>query len=103
MFEKPKRWQSKKYRDAAKDQPCQMRIPGVCNGNNETTVLAHANGAGWALKSDDYNAADMCSACHDEFDGKTHKSGLELDHLGIFFVDARYKTIVNRIERGILK
>jgi hypothetical protein len=102
MFEKPKRWQSKKYRDAAKDQPCQMRIPGVCNGNNETTVLAHRNGGGMGNKNPDYDAADMCSSCHDEFDGKTHTSHFELDHLDAFFVDARYATIVNRITRGII-
>lgn len=26
---------------AARDRKCQVRIPGGCNGNPETTVLAH--------------------------------------------------------------
>ncbi len=28
-------------RKAARGRECQVRIPGVCNGNPETTVLAH--------------------------------------------------------------
>lgn len=28
-------------RKAARGRECQVRIPGVCNGNSETSVLAH--------------------------------------------------------------
>ncbi len=28
-------------RKAARGRECQVRIPGVCNGNPETSVLAH--------------------------------------------------------------
>ncbi|HBA8604909.1 nuclease domain-containing protein, partial [Escherichia coli] len=28
-------------RKAARSRECQVRIPGVCNGNPETSVLAH--------------------------------------------------------------
>lgn len=28
-------------RKAARGRECQVRIPGVCNGNPETTILAH--------------------------------------------------------------
>lgn len=44
-----------------------VRAPG-CNWNNETTVLAHMNGAGMAMKSDDVFGAWCCSACHDLID-----------------------------------
>ena len=30
-----------KLTKAARGRECQVRIPGVCNGNPETTVLAH--------------------------------------------------------------
>ncbi len=26
---------------ALRDRKCQVRVPGVCHGNSETTVLAH--------------------------------------------------------------
>jgi hypothetical protein len=103
MFPKKKRWQSKKYRDAAKGQPCTMRLPEVCNGNRDTTVLCHENGAGMALKAPDHNAADMCAACHEAFDQRRYEylpAGVYFDEE---FARARLETIVNRIERGILK
>ena len=102
MFPKPTRWESKKYRDGAKGQPCTMRLPGICNGNPETTVLAHANGAGMGMKADDFDAADMCSDCHSAFDQRT-KCEWDKEQLQIMFGYARYQTIRNRILRGILK
>lgn len=53
---------------------CQVRIPGVCNFNPETTVTAHyrlAGTCGTAIKPDDTQAAWACSACHDEVDRRT--------------------------------
>lgn len=50
--------------------PCMVRIPGICNGNPETTVGAHLNGAGMGLKHDDLFLAACCSDCHDALDGR---------------------------------
>jgi hypothetical protein len=61
-------------RKAAKGQQCMVRIPGVCNGNPETTVLAHYRLAGYCgagTKPDDLMGAYACSACHDECDRRT--------------------------------
>ncbi|MGI0465462.1 MULTISPECIES: DUF1364 domain-containing protein [Serratia] len=58
----------------ARGRECQVRIPGVCNFNPETTVLAHyrlAGTCGTAIKPDDTQAAWACSACHDEVDRRT--------------------------------
>ena len=101
---KKTRWKSKKYRDGAKDQPCTMSLP-CCNNNPETTVLAHRNGSGMALKADDHDAADMCSVCHATFDGvlKTKLWWGDRSYLDSEFESARLETIINRIERGILK
>ncbi|MBH2564209.1 DUF1364 domain-containing protein [Serratia marcescens] len=58
----------------ARGRECQVRIPGVCNFNPETTVLAHyrlAGTCGTAIKPDDTQAAWACSACHDEIDRRT--------------------------------
>ena len=53
-----------------------MRIPGVCNGNNETTVACHSNlaahGKGMGIKADDRYVAWGCSSCHDAIDGRSH-------------------------------
>ncbi|MBH3206981.1 DUF1364 domain-containing protein [Serratia marcescens] len=58
----------------ARGRECQVRIPGVCNFNPETTVSAHyrlAGTCGTAIKPDDAQAAWACSACHDEIDRRT--------------------------------
>lgn len=58
---------------AARGRDCQVRIPGVCNGNPETTVLAHyrmAGTCGVGCKPNDLQGAWACSACHDVIDGR---------------------------------
>lgn len=80
---KSKRHESAKLRKSAKGQECQVRIPGICNGNNETTVLAHLNGGGMGTKKSDLMAAFACSSCHDALDGRvrTQYFSNELDRM----------------------
>lgn len=102
-FPKPARWQSKKYRDAAKGQNCTMRLPG-CQNDTATVVLAHRNGAGMGTKASDHDAADMCAHCHDIYD-RRKRYPLPGDYMTavLRFEQARLQTIINRIERGIIK
>ncbi|CNB66391.1 TPA: DUF1364 domain-containing protein [Yersinia enterocolitica] len=61
-------------RKEAKGRECQIRIPGICNGNSETVVLAHyrlAGTCGTAIKPPDEQGAWGCGACHDECDRRT--------------------------------
>ena len=52
-----------------------IRLPGICNFDPETTVLAHYRLSGYSgmgIKSDDQAfGAWACSACHDAVDGRT--------------------------------
>lgn len=61
---------SKHIRESARGEACTLNIAGVCNYNNETTVLAHlpdeSNGMG--TKSTDLSACHACSACHSLID-----------------------------------
>ena len=59
-----------KLRKSARGRECQIRIPGVCNGNPETVVLCHLPGGGMGRKHADFLAAFGCSACHDAVDGR---------------------------------
>jgi len=59
-----------KIRQSARMQECTVRIPGVCNHNPETTVLAHL-GSGTAKRGDDTNAVYACSDCHDAIDRRS--------------------------------
>lgn len=72
MIKKPLKIRSKKLRDSARDQACLLRLPEVCNGDWQTTVLAHVNfgGHGMGTKESDLSACYACSSCHDALDGR---------------------------------
>lgn len=73
-----------KLRKEARGRECQVRIPGVCNGNAETVVLAHyrmAGICGTGMKPDDLFGAWACSACHDETDRRTRRTDADSAHL----------------------
>ncbi len=57
---------------SAKGEECQVRLPGICNFNNETTVFAHVGeGGGMGSKVTDIHGSYCCSSCHDEVDRRT--------------------------------
>ncbi|MEH3413979.1 DUF1364 domain-containing protein [Phytobacter diazotrophicus] len=69
---------------AARGRECQVRIPGVCNGNDETCVLAHirlTGLCGTGIKPPDLIATIACSACHDEIDRRTRLVDAEYAHV----------------------
>lgn len=71
-------------RKEAKGRECTVRIRDVCNFNTETTVLAHLNSGGMALKTHDFFAAISCSSCHEWLDGgyttSTSRDKRDLEH-----------------------
>jgi hypothetical protein len=92
-------------RKEARGRGCTVRISGVCNFNSETTVLAHirvAGVSGMGLKSPDLLGAWACSACHDEIDGRTHKSGLSRDELRLAHYDGMARTIMQLEKEGLV-
>jgi hypothetical protein len=92
-------------RKEARGRGCTVRIPGVCNFNSETVVLGHirvAGVSGMGLKSPDLLGAWACSACHDEIDGRTHKSGLSRDELRLAHYDGMARTIMQLHKEGLI-
>jgi hypothetical protein len=63
---------SRKILDSAKGAPCSIRLPGICNGNAETTVWCHLNGhrfgKGGAIKAHDIHGFHGCADCHRYYD-----------------------------------
>ena len=82
-----------------------VRLPGICNFNSETVVLAHirlAGISGMGMKSPDLIGAWACSACHDELDGRTHKSGLTHDELRLAHFEGMARTIAQLEKEGLV-
>lgn len=71
-----------------------VRLPGVCNHNSETVVLAHVRMAGVSgigLKADDLLGAWACHSCHDLYDGR-QKSDLAPDFVHRCFLEGVIRT-----------
>jgi hypothetical protein len=65
--------------DYARGKDCEIRVPGVCNFNPETTVACHVplmGNHGTGFKPMDLHIAFGCSDCHDAVDRRRF---LELD------------------------
>lgn len=60
-----------KIRKSAKNEMCQVRIPGHCRPDPETTILAHINGGGMGMKQPDFLGSYSCHRCHAVLDGVT--------------------------------
>lgn len=90
-------------RKSAKGQPCQVRVPNVCNGDPNTTVLAHLNGFGMGMKAGDHEAAFSCSACHAWLDGGYVQAGYSRDIRDLWHLQAVIWTQQILIEMGLIE
>ncbi len=90
-----------KYTKSAKGQGCQIRIPGVCNYNPDTTVFCHINGAGMGYKFPDIIGSYGCSSCHDVIDGRVD-IGLTRADRDAYMMAGLVRTQIIMIENGVL-
>ena len=96
-------FRSKKYLSLARGEDCKIRIPGVCSGDNATTISAHSNkqrhGKGMGIKAADLFTAHACSRCHDAIDGRsmTHLSPSEMDE---FWQRGFERTLIWAMDNG---
>lgn len=94
-----------KLRDAARDQECQVRIPGICNFNRETTVLAHyrlSGTCGTSMKPLDLAGSWACSDCHDVIDGRRN-TAIPRETLDLMHAEGVFRTLHALHKRGMLK
>jgi len=91
---------------SARGESCAVRMPGVCNGNSETTVLAHISGVrfghGVGKKVSDIHGAYCCSSCHDALDGRV-KTPYSREGLKLMHYEGVIETQLKLIDKGLLK
>lgn len=95
---------SKKLRDSARGEECTLRIPGVCCGDPETVVLAHApfGGKGMGMKPPDSWAAAACYRCHSVADGR-EKAGISREEMAECWLRGIAETQARWFQLGYLK
>ena len=91
-----------KIRKSAKGQDCQVRIPGICNFMPETTILAHINGGGMALKQNDLESSYCCSSCHDVLDRRTQCSEFQRVQLELWHHEGCARTRKILLDKGLI-
>jgi predicted chitinase len=91
---------STKLRNSAKGQPCMFQIPGICNHDPATVVLAHLPSEikGMGNKSDDFHAAFACQNCHEAIDN--HR--LSREDCLYYSMRALQRTMRNWVSRGLV-
>ena len=98
-------------RTLARNQDCMVRIPGVCNGDPATTVLAHyrlAGTCGTGIKPPDVIGAWCCSECHDVIDGRSRIRGLSQEMISresirLAHAEGVLRTIYALVKLGVMK
>ena len=89
-------------RNQARDRPCVVRLPDICNHDPGTTVLAHfrlAGVSGMGIKPPDLIGAWACSACHDAIDRRAH-TDLDRDYVRLAHLEGVVRTINKLLEEG---
>lgn len=91
-------------RNYARGRECQIRLPGICNHDPATTVLAHYRmpGTGLALKPPNLVGAHSCSACHDAIDGRV-QTEYGRDYLRLAHLEGMARTIALLVAQGIVE
>lgn len=92
-----------KLRKLARGRECQVRIPGVCNGDPATTVLAHLNGGGMGMKRSDLSGAWACSSCHDVIDGRAQAAIFSRTEVQLMHLEGVVRTLETLEIEGVIR
>lgn len=94
---------SKKLRDFAKQQPCTLRVAGICvdDSAHETTVMCHVSVGmrGVGMKVNDVFSIHACHACHDALDRR--RGDVEVSEGDV--LRALCRTIDLRMKAGLIR
>ncbi len=90
-----------KITKSARGEECQVRIPGYCNFDNDTTILAHVNGGGMGMKNLDIEASYCCSTCHDVLDGRI-KTAWTDQEIKLWFFESAMRTRKILIDKKLI-
>ena len=92
-----------KIRLSAKGEQCLVRVPGVCNGDPATVVLAHLNGGGVGTKNPDWQGAYACSSCHEFLDGGYANIGIWREQRDLLHLQGVIRTQQRLIDKGFIQ
>lgn len=83
-------------------EDCQVRIDGVCNFDNSTTIPAHLSGGGMGAKVKDVFLAYACFDCHQVLDGHV-KSEYSKETLKLWHLEGMVRTQQILLAKGLIE
>lgn len=94
-------------RDSARGEQCQVRLPGICTGDPETTIWSHARwgaaGKGGATKALDIAGAYACTACDAAYDGQRKPPpGYTRDDVDRDWCMGHFRSLVILAQKGLI-
>lgn len=91
-------------RKLAENQPCFVRLPAICNGRTDTTVLAHIKN-GWcgSIKPPDIIGVFACFDCHNAIDGRSRPKQITRAEIDLAVFRALCEQLSWYTEQKILK
>ena len=97
---------SQRLRDSARGEDCTLRLPGVCNFQPETTVLAHyrlAGTCGMGIKPNDLQGAHADDYCHAICDGRIKApEGMTREDIRLAHAEGVMRTIDILVREGVV-
>ena len=90
-------------RQSARGQECQVRLYQICQGRDETVVLAHLGGGGVGGKNWDSAASFCCFECHQVIDFAVKTNLYTSDELRLAHLQGVMRTQSIWIKAGLLK
>lgn len=97
-----------KIREAARDEDCLVRLPGVCCFDPAKSIWSHAKwasgGKGRGLKAIDLAGAIACTSCDAVYDGQAKPPpGMTRDEIDLAWFHGHLRSLVRLKEKGIIK
>lgn len=91
-----------KLTESARNRECEVRLH-VCNFRPETTVAAHFNGGGMAMKNNDMFSCFACSSCHAWLDGGYVKENTPTWMRDLAHLEAIIRTQAIWLKEGLIE
>lgn len=92
--------------ESARNEDCQVRIPGICTFDPAKTIWSHcrhgAAGKGRGIKALDIAGAYACTACDGVYDGQIPRpEGMTKDQVELDWFFGHMRSLVKLNEKGL--
>jgi hypothetical protein len=99
-----------RIREAARGEPCTVRLPGICRFAPEFSIWSHARwgarlgdaGRSMATKALDVCGAIACTACDGAYDGQIAAPHLTREEIDLAWCMGHFRSLGRLLEKGVL-